>query len=69
MSRWRDANKVKPRAGVMVMIYIPRYPGHSLGEWTGNYWNDYCEPLYHHHSNEVSHWMTLPRSPKERNEG
>jgi len=65
MSEWISVKDRLPPDDEHVLIFIPCYPGISLGSFHSDYgWNDRCDSIQMPHDNKVTHWMPLPETPK-----
>lgn len=62
MSEWMSIKNSLPDNDEEVLIFIPCYPGISIGVKCGNRITDLV-PRFDH-DNAVTHWMNLPEPPK-----
>lgn len=62
MTEWISVNDSLPKSNEKVLIFIPKYPGISIGQLSALVWFD--EVIRFDHDNKVTHWMPLPEPPK-----
>ncbi len=60
---WISIKDRFPPDDELVLVYIPAYPGHTIGRFCDGYFSD--EVLRFDHDNKPTHWMPLPKPPHE----
>lgn len=64
-SKWISVKESLPEEGVTVLVYNKGSYEYFTAEYCPTTFNDWISSFYRFNSDDITHWMPLPKPPKD----